>query len=80
MRLEIDRPLLLPYVGEIRERLLERAAEAREVVFMAPGLDAAGLQLIIALRKEFPHLVVKVVPEGPGEVFRGLLEEVIAGV
>lgn len=74
MRVEIDLPLLLPYVEEIRKRLLEHVVSGtRMVVFTAPGLDAAGLQLIIALRKEFPGIEVEVPPEGPGDIFRSLL-------
>ncbi|MBE3587794.1 MAG: hypothetical protein IMW93_04430 [Thermoanaerobacteraceae bacterium] len=74
MRVEIDLPLLLPHVEEIRQRLLAQVnGETRKVVFTAPGLDAAGLQLIIALQKEFPHVAVEVAPEGPGEIFRNLL-------
>lgn len=73
MQVEIDLPLFLPYIAQIRQVLLEQAAEADEVVFTTPGLDAAGLQLIIALRKEFPRIAVHVAPGGPGEVFRDLL-------
>ncbi|MCL6636097.1 MAG: STAS domain-containing protein [Peptococcaceae bacterium] len=82
MLVEIDLPLLLTNVEEIRERLLKQvAAGARKVVFTSPGVDAAGLQLIIALRKEFPGVEVELPPEGPGEVFRSLLaEEVIPDV
>jgi len=73
VRVEIDLPLLLPHVEEIRQRLMGQAAGAQKVVFTAPGLDAAGLQLIIALRKEFPQMAVEVTPEGPREIFRDLL-------
>ncbi|OPX88724.1 hypothetical protein [Pelotomaculum sp. PtaB.Bin117] len=81
MRMEIDLPLLLPYVEKIRQRLLDQAAGVRRIVFTAPGLDAAGLQLIVALQKEFPHVAVELAPEGPGEIFRELLAgEVRPGV
>ncbi|WP_018085812.1 hypothetical protein [Desulfurispora thermophila] len=74
MRVEIDLPLLLPHVEEIRRRLLAQVnGETRQVVFTAPGLDAAGLQLVVALRKEFPQVEVELTPAGPGEIFRGLL-------
>lgn len=76
MLVEIDLPLLLPHVEEVRERLLEQVnGETRKVVFTAPGLDAAGLQLVVALRKEFPGVEVELPPAGPGEVFRSLLAE-----
>lgn len=82
MLVEIDLPLLLPHVEEIRERLLELVnGGAQKVVFTAPGLDAAGLQLVVALRKEFPWVEVELPPVGPGEVFRSLLaKEVIPDV
>ncbi|MFZ5597121.1 MAG: hypothetical protein ACOY31_08945 [Bacillota bacterium] len=78
MWVEIDLPLLLPYVEEIRQRLLDQVAGAERVTFTKPGLDAAGLQLIIALRKEFPQMAVEVMPEGPGEIFRDLLAGVVS--
>jgi len=79
---EIDLPLLLPNLTEIKERLLAQlSGGAHRVVFTAPGLDAAGLQLIIALRKEFPGIEVEIPQEGPGEVFRAFLKErVVADV
>lgn len=74
MLVEIDLPLLLPHVEEIRQRLLaQMSGKTRKVVFTAPGLDAAGMQLIIALRKEFPGVEVEISQEGPGKIFRGLL-------
>lgn len=62
MVIEIRKPLLLPFVGEIKEELLGRLAGAGKVVFTEPGLDAAGLQLLLALRKEVPELAVELVP------------------
>jgi len=50
--LVIDLPLFLPYVNEIRNCLLReidrKLSSVQRVIFTEPGLDAAGLQLIIA--------------------------------
>ncbi|MEW5898701.1 MAG: hypothetical protein AB1652_05955 [Bacillota bacterium] len=44
------------------------------MIFTEPGLDAAGLQLIIALKKEFPELEVVLTGGGPGALFLSLLK------
>lgn len=81
--LVIDLPLLLPFAKEIRERLLKelpgdgcgRTPSRRRVIFAAPGLDAAGVQLIVALKKEFPGVEIVLNEEGSSRVFFSLLRK-----
>ncbi len=73
MRVEIDLPLLLPYVEEIRQRLLEQAAGAEKIIFTKPDLDAAGFQLIVAVRKEFPSLKIEIASGQSGKIYHLLL-------
>jgi len=77
LRIEIDLPLFLPNVEEIRKNLLAHAGpETDKVVFTVPGIDAAGLQLVAALRREFPQVEVQLSPAEAG-VLKFLLAEVI---
>jgi len=82
MQVEIDLPLLLPHVEEIKRMLLARIESgSRKVVFTAPGLDAAGLQLVVALHKEFPGVEIEPPPvETEGGFWLSLLKELIADV
>ncbi|MCL6612889.1 MAG: hypothetical protein K6T66_15260 [Peptococcaceae bacterium] len=73
MRVEIDLPLLLPYVEEIRQRLLDQAAGAEKIIFTKSDLDAAGIQLIVAVRKEFPSLKIEIAPGQSGKICHLLL-------
>lgn len=51
-----------------------KLSSEQRVIFTEPGLDAAGLQLIIALKKEFPELEVVLTGGGPGALFLSLLK------
>ena len=55
----VDKPLCLPYLAQIREELLARLPGAQKIVFKEPGMDAGGLQLLLALKKEFPRVEVE---------------------
>jgi len=76
MELEISLPLFLPHLQEIKTIILSELQEAQKVekvVFSSPGMDAAGLQLLIALQKEFPYLSLEIAEGGAGERYRKLL-------
>ncbi len=79
MAVMIDKPLLLPYLKEIKEEIISRAKNAQKIVCREAGIDAGGLQLLLALKKEFSYLEVELVWEGAGSLFYSVWEGEVKG-
>lgn len=74
--LRVEKPLLVEFIREVKEEL-ERAgvAAAGRVEFRLPdpgAVDLAGIQLILSLRKTYPHLEIEIgLPEWAGKFIDG---------
>ncbi len=78
MIVEIDLPLLLPYVAEIKKKLLSTPGVYEKVVFKNRQVDAAGMQLVAAIKKEDPEVEIEFAPgvnELTPNIYLKILEE-----